>query len=117
VHEIRTIQGDVAALGELAIPKFVPRRPASGSARSLTVVSKYLSAGGGELFPMLLKAAQHGEITLIQHRAAVPLGISRTSALLQIGTAVLRHGSTEKKKRQRAGDKEILDHWNLYSGL
>ena len=68
---------------------------------------------------MLLKAGQHGEIALIQHRAAVPLGISRASALLQFGTAILilRHGSTEKKKRQRAGDKEIFDHWNLYSGL
>lgn len=22
-----------------------------------------------------------------------------------------------KKKRQRAGDKEIFDHWNFYSGL
>jgi hypothetical protein len=77
------------------------------SARSLTVVSKNLSAGRGELFPMLLKAAQHGEIALIQHRAAVPLGISRASAPLQFGTAILRHGSTEKEKAtegRRQGD-------------
>jgi hypothetical protein len=67
----------------------------------------------GELFPVLLEAGQHREIALIQYRAAVPLNVAGASALLLLGSAVLRQGGTGKEKRQGADDKDIAVHGNL----
>ena len=62
---------------------------------------------------MLLKAGQHGEIALIQHRAAVPLDVSGACTLLLFGSAVLRYGAPAEEKRQRADDKDVTFHGNL----
>ncbi len=77
------------------------------------MVSQNLPAGGGELFAMLLKTAQHREIALIEHRAAIPLDIARASALLLFVATVLRNGATGSEKRQTGGEKGIFGHWYL----
>ena len=59
---------------------------------------------------MLLKTAQHREIALIEHRAAIPLDIPRASALLLFVTTVLRDGATGSEKRQTGGEKGIFGH-------
>jgi hypothetical protein len=48
----------------------------------------------GELVPMFLKASQHREIALIEHRAAVPMDIARAGTPLLWGANVLRHRDT-----------------------
>jgi hypothetical protein len=62
---------------------------------------------------MLLKAGQHCEIALIQHRPAVPPDIAGASALLLFGSAVLCDGSTGKENK--ASDKDILFHGILFA--
>ena len=82
---------------------------------SLAVIRKNPFTRRGELFPMLLKAGQHSEIALSQHRTAVPVDIARASALLLFGSAVLCHGGTGKEKRESADDEHIFIHGNLFS--
>jgi hypothetical protein len=81
---------------------------------SLAVIRKNPFTRRGELFPMSLKAGQHSEIALIQHRTAVPLGIAGASALLLFGSAVLCQGGTGKEKRESADDEHIFIHKNLF---
>jgi hypothetical protein len=57
----------------------------------LTVIRQNPFAGSGELVPMLLKAGQHCEIALIEHRAAVFVDIARAGSPLLLGANVLRH--------------------------
>jgi hypothetical protein len=76
----------------------------SRESRSLAVIGEDLSTSRGELFPMLLEAAQHGEIALIQDRTAIPLNVASARALLLVGSTVLRHCGTGKQKRQSAGN-------------
>lgn len=59
---------------------------------------------------MLLESRQYGEIALVQCRTAVPLDITRPSALLLVGSALLCQGGTRKKNRHSAGDKDIVIH-------
>jgi hypothetical protein len=80
------------------------------------MIRQNLSTGRGELFPMLLKAGQYGEIALIQYRTAVPLDIARACALLLFGTTVLRHGGVGNEKQQTGGDKKKFDHRDLWRG-
>jgi hypothetical protein len=61
----------------------------------------------------VLKTGQHGEIALIEHRAAVGLDIARASTLLLIGATVLGNGGTRSKKRQSGGEKKIFGHRRL----
>jgi hypothetical protein len=68
VHEIRMIQGNVAALSEPAMTGIVPPRVVP-IVRSLPMSGEGLSARHGELFRMLLKAGEHSEVALLQYRA------------------------------------------------
>jgi hypothetical protein len=69
---------------------------------SLAVIRKNPFTTGGELFPMSLKAGQHIEIALSQHRTAVPVDIARASALLLFGSAVLcRHWKGKARECRR----------------
>jgi hypothetical protein len=114
MHEIQMILGNVAALSEPTIPRFVPRRLAEAEiARSLAVIRQDLSAHHGEFCPMLLKAGQHRKIGLIQHGTAVPLDIAGARALLLLGSTVLSYGGTGRDKRQSAADEDRLFHRNL----
>jgi hypothetical protein len=70
VHEIRMIQGNVAALSEPAMTGIVPPRVVP-IVRSLPMSGEGLSARHGELFRMLLKAGEHSEVALLQYRAAI----------------------------------------------
>ena len=62
---------------------------------------------------MLLETGQYGEITLIEHRIAVPVNIGGASSFLLFGSAVLRDRSTGKQERQNADEKHVLVHGNL----
>jgi len=114
MHEIQMIPGNVAALSEPTIPRFVPRRLVEAEiTRSLAMIRKDLSAHRGEFSPMLLKTCQHCEIALIQHRTAVPLDIAGARALLLLGSTVLRHGGAGRDKRQSDDDEDKLFQGNL----
>jgi hypothetical protein len=72
------------------------------------MVGQNLPARSGELLAMLLNAAQHSEIALIEHRAAVPLGIARASALLLFGAIQMvrrRKGRRASQAATRRGGK------------
>ena len=83
--------GNVAVQSEpdSGVRSVAPRR-----LRSLTVIRQNPFAGSGEFVPMLLKAGQHCEIALIEHRAAVPMDIARAGSPLLLGANVLRHCDT-----------------------
>jgi len=118
MHEIQMIPGNVAALSEPTIPRFVPRRLVEAEiTRSLAMIRKDLSAHRGEFSPMLLKTCQHCEIALIQHRTAVPLDVAAACTLLLCGSSVLRHGGIGKEKRQGAADKDKVFHGDLCAML
>jgi hypothetical protein len=63
---------------------------------------------------MLLKARQHSEIALIEHRTAVPMNIVSASLSLLFGSTVLRDRCTGQEKRQGAEEKDIRVHGNLF---
>jgi len=71
----------------------------------LSVVRQYLFAGNIELFPILLKASQYGEVALIENQAAIALNISSASAPLLFGAALLRRGGAGSEKRQAGGNE------------
>lgn len=71
---------------------------------SLAVIGEDLSTSLGQLFPMLLEAAQHGEIALIQDWTAIPLNVAGARVLLLFGSTVLRHSGTGEQERQSAGN-------------
>jgi hypothetical protein len=81
------------------------RRLRAASAALLPVVFQYLLAGLGQFGPILLKARQHREVALIDHRAAVALNVTRTGRLFFRRTAALLLGDGSAGNRQRQQDE------------
>lgn len=81
------------------------RRMRDGSATLLPVVFQHLIAGLGQFGPILLKARQHGEVALVDHRAAVALNVARTSRLFFRRTAALLLGNGSAGNRQCQQDE------------
>jgi hypothetical protein len=61
-------------------------------AKLLPVILEHLFAGPGQFGPILLKAREHREVALIDHRAAVALNVARTGHLFLRRTAALLLG-------------------------
>ena len=75
------------------------RRMRDASATLLPVVFQHLIAGLGQFGPILLKARQHREVALIDHRAAVALNVARTGRLFFRRTAALLLGERNARNR------------------
>jgi hypothetical protein len=83
--------------------------------RSLAMIRKNLFAGRREFLPVLLEAAQHGEIALVEHRTAVPMNIAGASSVLLFGSTMLRDRSIGQDKRQGADENDIPVHEKPFS--
>lgn len=81
--------------------------------RSLTVVGQYLFASSAQLSSMLLKTSQNSEVSIVQHRPAVPLDIAGTSALFLLSTAMLRKSGVRTEERQKSGSPYVFRHGDL----
>src|ERR1700692_5138141 len=68
------------------------RRMRDGSTTLLAVVFQHLITGLGQFGPILLKARQHREVALVDHRRGVALNVARTGRLLFRRTAALLLG-------------------------
>src|SRR5262249_39196293 len=78
----------------------------------LPVGLEHLVAGLADSGAIFLQARQHGEIALVDDRAAVLLHVTRTGLLLfrRPASPVVRVGRGRKSKRRKGKGEEIFTH-------